>query len=315
MKLPDSDAPLPLRTIFMGTPEMAVPSLRVLAARTQVVRVITQPDRPAGRGRKTQAPPVKIAAERLGLPVYQPSSLRADDGAAFADVDLMVVLAYGEILREPVLQAPRLGCINLHASLLPRWRGASPLQAAIRAGDTESGVSVMQMVRALDAGPVYATRRIILPPRVTLPWLHDALAEESAEALLDYLNRMGEYTAQPQPSEGVTYCGKLYSKDGAINWSAGVHAVDRQVRAYTPIPGCWSELQSGQRLGIQQLLPSAHGGPTQPGAVVCEEGAVLVGCGDGAVSLQVVQPPGKRPMDIRSFLNGHALPQQFIVPS
>lgn len=303
-------AAAPLRTIFMGTPELAVPSLQALAARTQVLRVITQPDRPAGRGRKLQAPPVKRAAQELGLPVVQPEHLRADDGSSVADADLVVVLAYGEILRQPVLDAPRLGCVNLHASLLPRWRGASPLQAAIRAGDSHSGISVMRMVRALDAGPVYCQRQIALPQRVTLPWLHDALAAESAAALTDFLEQREKLQAVPQASDGVTYCGKLFTKDGAIDWRAGVQAVDRHVRAYTPVPGCWSETACGQRLGIRALRPIAHG-PLEPGVVMRAGHDLLVGCGDGAVRLEALQPTGKRSMDIRSFLNGHAIPERF----
>ncbi|TVR46090.1 MAG: methionyl-tRNA formyltransferase [Planctomycetota bacterium] len=304
-----SDGASQLVTVFMGTPELAVPSLECLARRTRLREVITQPDRPAGRGRRLMAPPVKQAAERLGLPVWQPEGLRQADPSRLAGVDMVVVLAYGELLRQPWLDTPRLGCINLHASLLPRWRGASPLQAAIRAGDTETGVTVMRMVRALDAGPTYNQRRLPLSAEATLPWLHDAIAELSAQALDDFLRQHLYDEPQPQNPQLVTTCGKLQSGDGAVDWRAGWRAVDRQLRAYEPSPGCWTNLPDGSRLRLraacprpQQVLPA--------GDCALVDGEWLVGCGDGSLALKRVQPPGKPAMDAISYCNGHALPQR-----
>ena len=216
-----------LRTVFMGTPEIAVPSLRKLAELTDLQLVVTQPDRPAGRGGKLRAPPVKIAAEELGVTVWQPETLRHETGDFLDGIDLVIVLAYGELLREAVLNAPAYGCINLHASLLPRWRGASPLQSAIKAGDRVTGVTVMRMVRALDAGAMYHQREIPLGPDATLPWLHDTMAEESAQALADFITDHLDDEPEEQDETHVTHCGKLLSEDGQLDWSLSAHEIDR----------------------------------------------------------------------------------------
>ena len=299
-----------LRTAFMGTPAIAVPSLRVLAALTQLQLVVTQPDRPAGRGRQLQASPVKQTAEELGIPIFQPQSLRGDDGAFLAEIDLVIVLAYGELLREPLLQAPRLGCINLHASLLPRWRGASPLQAAIRAGDSETGVTVMRMVRGLDAGAMYNRRILPLGSDATLPWLHDTMAEESAAALGEFLQHHLASEPTEQDPERVTRCGKLQSADGQLLWSQTMEELDRQVRAYEPQPGCWALLPDGQRLRIRALHPAPEiADNLSAGQVAAIDGQLMVGCGDGCVAIKQLQPPGKKTMDAQSYLNGNQLPK------
>lgn len=298
-----------MNTVFMGTPEIAVPALRLLAARTRVLTVVTQPDRPAGRGNQLTPPAVKTAAQELGLRVWQPATLRGAEGAPeLQGADLFVVMAYGELLRQPVLDLPRGAPINLHASILPRWRGASPLQAAIRAGDAETGVAVMRMVRALDAGPVYLQERLALGERPTLPWLHDALAELAATALGRFLERWPEIPAVPQDESAVTVCGKLDAGHGRLDFAATMAELDRWVRAYTPAPGCWTTA-GAVRLRVHELAPRPDV-RLAPGAVQAERGAILVGCADGAVALVRLQAPGKRVMTAAEFLNGNALPER-----
>ena len=299
----------PLRCVFMGTPEIAVPSLHALSARTEVSCVVTQPDRPAGRGRGLRPPPVKVAAQALGLPVWQPQTLRgAESDPRLQGADLFVVLAYGELLRQPVLDLPT-ACINLHASLLPRWRGASPLQAVLRAGDAETGVSVMRMVRALDAGPVYLQQRIPLDNSATLPWLHDRIADVSAEALVAFLERWPDIQAEPQDEAQVTTCGKLTPEHGRLDPTQPAVDLERQVRAYTPMPGCWINA-AGARLKIKQVavVPAPPG--LSPGATASIDREPILICGEDALALRSVQPPGKPPMPGTAWLNGYPLPER-----
>ncbi|MBN8524804.1 MAG: methionyl-tRNA formyltransferase [Planctomycetes bacterium] len=292
-----------MRTVFMGTPEIAVPALAMLARRTQVALVITQPDRPAGRGMKLTPPPVKVAAEELGLPVWQPESMRGAEGdPRLAGHDLFVVMAYGELLRQPVLDLPR-ACINLHASLLPRWRGASPLQACIRAGDAETGVCVMGMVAALDAGPVYTTERIALGATTTLPELHDTVAATAATALGRFLDAWPDITATPQDDTLATVCRKLTAEHGRLDWSASAVELERQVRAYTPAPGCWTTL-GGERLRVQAVRIAIAAGTAPLGTVRLVDGRVIVACGDGALELLRVQPQGGKAMEADAFARG-----------
>ncbi len=302
-----------MKAVFMGTPELAVPTLRALAADVEVSCVVTQPDRRAGRGRHLRPPPVKVVAEELGLPVWQPGSLRrhADD-PRLVDCDLLVVFAYGEILSEAILARPRIAPINLHCSLLPRWRGASPMQAALRAGDHQTGISIQRMVRALDAGPVYCRHRLPLPVRTTLPELHDKLAVLGALAMGRFLRDLPLLEPMPQDPERVTWCGKLTHEDGHIDWRQDADAVERQVRAYTPAPGCWTR-SGAQRIGIRavRVLTDVH---LPPGRTAQRGREILVGCGYGGVSLERLQPAGKRPMSARSYLNGHPLPEAFDLP-
>lgn len=303
------------RSVFMGTPEIAVPALRALAEHTQLQLVITQPDRPAGRGRKLTAPPVKQAAETMGVPVWQPETMRgAEADPRLANVDLIVVMAYGELLRQPVLDSPRVACLNLHASLLPRWRGASPLQAVLRAGDTETGTSVMGMVRALDAGPVYHQQPLVIPQGASLPWLHDALAVNAADALAAALTTWPTLAPEPQDEAQVTWCGKLTPADGEIDWCDTAEAIERQVRAYTPVPGCWTTVD-GTRFGILAISLATDGPDLAPGATALHQGAIVVGCGDGCVALLRVKPAGRQAMDAAAWRNGYAVPPQFGTPS
>jgi methionyl-tRNA formyltransferase len=306
----DGAAPVRLRTVFMGTPEIAVPTLRALAARTSVTCVVTQPDRPAGRGHHLQPPPVKVAALELGLPVWQPETLKGQAGAAqLAGADLFVVLAYGELLRQDILDLPRGACINLHASLLPRWRGASPLQAVLRAGDAETGVTVMRMVRGLDAGPMFLHERLPLTPHTTLPELHDAIAALSAVALGRFLDRWPHLDAVPQDETQVTLCRKLLPEDGHLDFSISMVELERWVRAYTPAPGCWA-LADGERMRLLQLAPRPAIRDLPAGALRVVEGELVVGCGDGACAIERLQPAGKRAMITADFLRGHRPPTQ-----
>ncbi|GDY14834.1 methionyl-tRNA formyltransferase [Planctomycetota bacterium] len=303
-----SDAAPTVRTAFLGTPEIAVPALRLLAKRTDLRLVITQPDRPAGRGNRLTPPAVKVAAQELGLPLWQPETTKGSGAAErLTSVDLAVVLAYGELLREPVLNAPRLGCVNLHGSLLPRWRGASPLQAAIRAGDSTTGMTVMRMVRALDAGPIFSLHPIPLPDDATLPWLHDRMADLAATALDHHLTEAETATAVPQDDSQATYCRKLTADDGKLDFTKSMAELDRWVRAYTPAPGCWVPLPGGQRLRILALKPRP--GITAPlGERANEPRTLLIGCADGAVEITRLQSPGGSPLNSADWLNGHGWP-------
>jgi methionyl-tRNA formyltransferase len=296
-----------LKTVFMGTPELAVPAMRLLAERTDLQLVITQPDRPAGRGKRLRAPAVKQAALELGLPVWQPERLRGEaDDSRLLGIDLFVVMAYGEILTQRLLDLPQ-ACINLHASLLPTWRGASPLQAALRAGDAAGGVSVMKMVRALDAGPVYLQEKTPIPDDATLPYWHDRIAVLAACGLRRFLDAWPELQAVSQDVNQVTYCGKLTSADGHLDFQQPATALERQVRAYTPVPGCWAEDEQGQRLRIQRVgIVDASG---EPGTVLSRDRDLLVCCAEQALRLERIQPAGKPSMDAAAFLNGHRPPQ------
>lgn len=291
--------------VFMGSPEIAVPALQRLAERADVRLVVTQPDRPSGRGMRLTPPPIRIAAEQLGLAVWQPETLRgAEADPRLAGHELFVVMAYGEILRRPVLALPR-ACINLHASLLPRWRGASPLQAAIRAGDAETGVCVMEMAPALDAGPVYLSERIPLDAASTLPWLHDRVAAVAADALGRFLDAWPDVRAVPQDDAAATFCRKLTSEDGRIDWTQPAVEIERMVRAYTPAPGCWTMID-GTRMRI--LAATVSPLPGTPGAIAIGDDGPRIGCGQGSLLVRQLQPAGRPGMPALDYLRGHRLP-------
>ena len=237
-----------LRLAFMGTPDFAASSLRALIdAGHEVACVYSQPPRPAGRGHQVQRSPVHVLAEERGIPVRTPKSLRnAEAQAEFAalDLDCAVVAAYGLILPQPILDAPRMGCLNIHASLLPRWRGAAPIQRAILAGDAETGVTIMQMDAGLDTGAMLLKGTVPITAETTAGSLHDALAELGAGLIVQALDGLaeGRLTAEPQPSEGVTYAAKLSRDDGRLDWSQPADFIERQVRALNPWPGVWFDL-------------------------------------------------------------------------
>jgi len=289
----------------MGTPEIAVPALRCLASRADVRLVITQPDRPAGRGLKLTPPPIKIAALELGLPVWQPETMRgAESDPRLAGHDLFVVLAYGEILRAPVLALPK-ACINLHGSLLPRWRGASPLQACIRAGDGETGVSVMEMVPALDAGPVYLREPLPLTPQTTLPALHDAMADLAGVALGRFLDAWPQVRAVPQDEALVTYCRKLTSVDGRLDWQLPAADIERWVRAYTPAPGCWTMFGT-DRMRILDVSVASR--CLEPHTVLVDEGRLYIGCRASAIEVLRLQGAGRSSTTTAEYLRGNQPP-------
>jgi len=242
-----------LAVVFAGTPEFALPSLDAIAASRHRVRaVLTQPDRPSGRGRHVAASPVKERALELGLPVAQPASLKDGDAAreiAALAPDVMVVVAYGLLLPPSILALPRHGCLNVHASLLPRWRGAAPVARAILAGDAETGVTLMRMDEGLDTGPIVTAERLPLGPRETAGGLHDRLAELGARLVVDTIARLardGALASRPQPTEGVTYAAKIERSDRAVDWESRAEAIDRKVRALSPAPGALAGWQGAQ---------------------------------------------------------------------
>lgn len=298
----------PVRTVFMGTPEFAVPSLQALLADPtyQVVGVVTQPDREAGRGRERRASPVKQVALTAGLPVLQPERLR--EPAAFAELaalapELIVVAAYGQILRPEVLNLPRFGCINVHASLLPRWRGAAPVAAAILAGDTVTGVTIMLMDPGMDTGPILAQQAEPIHPDDTAGTLGARLARLGADLLVrtlpDYL--AGRIQPRPQPAEGVTICRPLSKEQGRMDWTLPATTLARMVRAYDPWPGAYTTWE-GQILKILAAAPAP--GEAPPGHVLAWGKGAAVGTGEGLLVLQVVQPAGGRRMPIEAFRHG-----------
>ncbi len=294
-----------LRLAFMGAPDFAVPCLAaLLAAGHQVVAVYSQPARPAGRGQKEQPTPVAAFAAAQGLPVFTPSSLKSDaeaEGFRALALDAAIVVAYGLLLPPAILAAPRLGCLNVHASLLPRWRGAAPIQRAVLAGDAESGVCIMQMDRGLDTGPVLARAALPLGPDTTGASLHDALATLGAALLVETLPRhaAGALVPQPQPAEGVTYAAKLSRAESRIDWGKPAAWLERQVRAFTPWPGSHFEL-AGQR--IKLLRATLAEGADLAGTVLDDQ--LTVACGQGALRLLELQREGKRPQAAAEFLRG-----------
>jgi len=304
-----------VRILFAGTPEFAVPGLAALiAAGHDLAAVYTQPDRPAGRGRTLQVSPVKQLAMAHGIQIRQPESLKRDRAAVAAlrdlGADLMVVIAYGLLLPRGVLEAPRLGCLNVHASLLPRWRGAAPIQRAVLAGDAHSGVCIMGMEAGLDTGPVYHRISIPLDPRETGGGLHDKLALLGARALLEALPGIIEGTLAPQPQDAAlaTYAHKLTKEESAIDWTQPALAIERQVRAFDPWPVAQTSFQ-GEPLRIwaaQADTTPATQAP--PGTVVgTERTGIRVATGAGLLTITRLQPPGKRPMDARDFLNARPM--------
>jgi len=294
----------------MGSAGFAVPALEALARSGQTIPlVLTQPPRPAGRGMSERRTPVHTAAERLGLPIATPATLREpgeQERLRALAPDLVVVAAYGLLLPEAVLAIPRLGCLNLHASLLPRWRGAAPIQRAILAGDRETGVCLMRMEKGLDTGPVYACRRTPIGPRETAGALHDRLAVLAADLLLELLPAIAAGTAHPtpQPAEGVTYAAKIGPADQRLDFARTAVELDRQVRALSPAPGAWC-LARGERLLVLEAEP-VEGPKRAPGEIVALP--LTVACGEGALALHRVQRAGRKAMSAAELQRGFPLP-------
>jgi methionyl-tRNA formyltransferase len=296
-----------MRVVFMGTPDFAVSSLQaVVEAGHEVVLVVSRPDKPSGRGQKLHPPPVVVRARELGLDVAQPRALRKGPFPvryASLGADVAVVVAYGRILPAAMLEAPRHGCINVHASLLPRWRGAGPIQAAILAGDTSTGVCTQQMAEEMDTGPVYLSRTVAIGPRETAGSLHDRLVGLGAEVLVETLDRLLELTPIEQDHDAATYCGKVNRDSGLVDLGGDAEAIDRQVRAMTPWPGGWIPWSDGP-LKMLEVAPAPGEGP--PGTVLSAS-PLVVACGRGALELVRVQAPGRRSVSGREFANGARL--------
>jgi methionyl-tRNA formyltransferase len=291
-----------LRIIFMGSPGFAVPTLDVLVdAGHDVIAVYCQPPRAAGRGKALQPTPVHKRADEIGIPVRHPVSLRDEaeqDAFGALDADAAVVAAYGLILPRPVLDAPRLGCINVHASLLPRWRGAAPVQRAILAGDATTGVTIMQMEAGLDTGPML-TRREVAVDRKTAGELTDELAEMGAALMVGYLRQPSAHPPVPQPEDGVTYAAKISKAEARIDWSQPADAIERQVRAFAPTPGAWFAVGEER---IRLLAADVAGGSARPGEVINDR--LTIGCGAGAIRPLLVQRAGRAPMSPADLLRG-----------
>lgn len=295
-----------MRVVFMGTPDFSVPPLNALVeAGHQIVAVYCQPPRPAGRGKKERLTPVHARALELGLEVRHPVSLRdvaAQADLAALDADIAVVVAYGLILPQAVLDAPRKGCLNIHASLLPRWRGAAPIHRAIMAGDAETGVCIMQMEAGLDTGPVLMREATVITPEDTTDVLHDRLSAMGARLIVDTLSRLDTLTPDPQSEQGVTYAHKINKAEAQIDWTVPAEQVDRQIRGLSPFPGAWTE-RNGER--IKLLASELAEGQGEPGTVL--DDMLAVACGEGAVRLLRLQRAGKAAQDAGTFLRGRPI--------
>ncbi len=295
-----------MRIVFMGTPAFSVPVLDALvAAGHEVCAVYTQPPRPAGRGKKERPSPVHARALELGLEVRHPPRLKApEDQAAFADLqaDIGVVVAYGLILPQAILDAPTHGCLNIHASLLPRWRGAAPIHRAIMAGDAETGVCIMQMEAGLDTGPVLLREATPITGGDTTARLHDRLSAMGARLIVDALAQLPDLTPQPQPEDGVTYAEKIDKVEARVDWTRPAVEVDRLIRGLSPFPGAWCEI-AGERVKLLDAVLSDGNGA--PGTHL---GDFKVACGDGAVQIIQAQRQGKRAVPVADFLRGTEMP-------
>ena len=296
-----------MRVIFMGTPDFSVTALNALqAAGHDIVCVYSQPPRPAGRGKKDRPSPVQARAEALGLPVRHPVSLRtaeAQDEFAALNADIAVVVAYGLILPQPILDAPAHGCLNIHASLLPRWRGAAPIHRAIMAGDAETGVCIMQMEAGLDTGPVLLRAATRIEPDDTTAILHDRLSVMGAELIVATLARLSDLTPQAQSDVGVTYAQKIDKAEAAIDWTRDAVDIDRQIRGLSPFPGAWFE-HDGVRIKVLGSVLADGSGTS--GTVL--DDTLCGACGTGAVRLTRLQRAGKGAQDADVFLRGNPLP-------
>lgn len=297
-----------LKIVFMGSPEIAVPALKALAEHFDVVGVVTQPDREAGRGKKIVMPAVKEASLALNIPVIQPERMKVpgtfEQLEAWAP-DLIVVMAFGQILRKNVLELPRLGCLNAHASLLPRWRGASPIQAAILNGDTVSGVTIMQMDPGIDTGPMLKSQALPIEPYDTTVTLSAKMADLAAELLLETIPAYAEGTLlpQPQPEEGACYTGMISKQDGMLDFSQSADALVCKVHAYNPWPAAMFEID-GQNFKVYQAHRESNGEQLKPGTRTVCKGLPAIAASDGLLVLDELQAPGKKAMPGKAFLAG-----------
>ncbi len=295
-----------IKVVFMGSPDFAVPALHALNQHYSVVGVVSQPDRPSGRGMTLTPPPVKVAAQALGIPVMQPEKLRQPEAMEQLQAwnpDLIIVAAFGQILKQEVLDLPKYGCLNIHASLLPRWRGAAPIQSAILAGDAETGITIMKMDAGLDTGPMIAKRSIPILPHDTGGSLFEKLSALGGDFLLDilpsYLN--GDFNLQPQPEDSVTYAPMLKKEDGLLDTTQTAEALERRVRAFSPWPGTFL-LWNDAPLKIR--LAHVEAGKTEAGWRGVRSGLPAIGTSDGYLILDELQPAGKKAMSGKAFLAG-----------
>lgn len=297
-----------MKVVFMGTPDFSVPVLEALvAAGHEICAVYTQPPRPAGRGKKDRPSPVHARAEALGLEVRHPASLKGADAQvdfAALGAEIAVVVAYGLILPQAILDAPEKGCLNIHASLLPRWRGAAPIHRAIMAGDARTGVCIMQMEAGLDTGPVLLRRETPIGPQETTGALHDRLSTMGAEAIVEALARLPSLQAVPQPDAGVTYADKIDKAEARVDWTKPAIEIDRLIRGLAPFPGAWCEI-NGERIKLLGARVVDGDGP--PGTVL---GGFRIACGTGAVQVTRAQRAGKRAQDVADFLQGFGFPNR-----
>ena len=295
------------KVIFAGTPDFAADALRAIAeAGFDIPLVLTQPDRPKGRGMKLQASPVKETALELGFQVAQPESLKSESAQEMlraVEADIMVVAAYGLLLPQAVLDIPRHGCLNIHASLLPRWRGAAPIQRAIEAGDSETGICIMQMDAGLDTGAVISRHPCPILPNDNAQTLHDKLVEIGARAIVADLQHYSQRNSQPQPEHGITYAHKLSKADAQIDWSQPAEAIERRIRAFNPVPGAWCDYH-GKPLKI--WAAQAYPANGAAGSVLqADKNGIQVACGSGSLLIQTLQPAGSARMEAAAFLAGH----------
>lgn len=305
-----------MRLVFAGTPDFAVTALDALqAAGHQIVGVFTQPDRPAGRGQKLTPSPVALRAQALGLPVFKPERLRTpEQQQPLRDLapELMVVVAYGLLLPQAVLDIPLHGCLNIHASLLPRWRGAAPIQRAIEAGDCESGVTIMRMDAGLDTGPMLLRESVAITPDTTAALLHDQLAQIGAALIVEALARLqrDELPEQPQPAEGATYAKKLSKEEARIDWGQAAEDIARRIRAFNPVPVAWTEL-GGERLRLFDARAEETPSDSAPGTILDAGSAgVRVATGRGTLLLRQIQWPGGKPLPAAQVVQGRRLDGQ-----
>jgi methionyl-tRNA formyltransferase len=299
-----------MRVVFIGTPDFSVPVLEALVgAGHEIACVYTQPPRPAGRGKKPRPSPVALAAEKHGIEVRHPASLKSEEEQArFAalEPEVAVVVAYGLILPQAILDAPARGCLNIHASLLPRWRGAAPIHRAVMAGDAETGVCIMQMEAGLDTGPVLLREATPIGGQETTGDLHDRLSGMGARLIVEALARLDDLSATPQSQDGVTYADKIDKAEARVDWTQPAEAVDRQIRGLSPFPGAWTEY-SGTRIKLLGSRLAEAEGEGAPGMLLHDPMRVM--CGTGAVEITRLQRAGRGVQSADEFLRGQPLPQ------
>ncbi len=301
-----------MKLVFAGTPEFAVPALDALhAAGHELVGVFTQPDRPAGRGRKLQASPVALRAEALGLAVHKPLKLHAEAQAVLHELapEVMVVVAYGLLLPQAVLDIPKRGCLNIHASLLPRWRGAAPIARAVEAGDGETGITIMRMDAGLDTGPMLLLERTPLSAEMTAAQLHDALSPMGGRLIVEALARLqrGDLPEQAQPAQGMTYAKKLSKEEARLDWAQPAATLARRVRAFNPAPVAWSELD-GERIRLWNARALDRVSGAAPGTIVAADAEGLrIACGEGELLITELQRPGGKALDAAQAVRGWAV--------